>query len=83
VWEGSPLLLDTSFANVPPEIRELRFRADAGCGDTSSAAKQLIEALSRTYLQQFQRKVERYQDSTDPAEVERLRNEMSCELFGT
>ena len=32
VWEGSPDLLDTSFANVPPEIRELRFRADAGFG---------------------------------------------------
>jgi len=30
VWEGSPALLDTSFTNVPPEIRELRFRADAG-----------------------------------------------------
>jgi hypothetical protein len=29
-WEGSPALLDTSFLNVPPEIRELRFRADAG-----------------------------------------------------
>jgi len=29
-WEGSPALLDTSFVNVPPEIRELRFRADAG-----------------------------------------------------
>jgi hypothetical protein len=51
--------------------------------NTSSAAKQLIEALSKTYLQQFQRKVERYQNSTDPAEVERLRNEMSRELFGT
>ncbi len=32
VWEGSPALLDTSFANVPPEIRELRFRGDAGFG---------------------------------------------------
>jgi hypothetical protein len=51
--------------------------------DTSSAAKQLIEALSRSHLQQFQSKVERFQDSTDPAEVERLRNEMSRELFGT
>jgi hypothetical protein len=29
-WEGSPALLETSFVNVPPEIRELRFRADAG-----------------------------------------------------
>jgi hypothetical protein len=51
--------------------------------NTSSAAKQLIEALSKTHLQQFQRKAERYQDSTDPAEVERLRYEMSRELFGT
>jgi hypothetical protein len=31
-WEGSPALLETSFDNVPPEIRELRFRADAGFG---------------------------------------------------
>jgi len=29
---GAPLSLDTSFVNVPPEIRELRFRADAGFG---------------------------------------------------
>jgi hypothetical protein len=28
-WEGRPALLDTSFVNVSPEIRELRFRADA------------------------------------------------------
>ena len=32
VWEGSPDLLETSFTTVPPEIRELRFRADAGFG---------------------------------------------------
>jgi hypothetical protein len=31
-WAGSPALLETSFVNVPPEIRELRFRADAGFG---------------------------------------------------
>lgn len=31
-WEGSPALLETSFTIVPPEIRELRFRADAGFG---------------------------------------------------
>ena len=31
-WEGSPALLETSFATVPPQIRELRFRADAGFG---------------------------------------------------
>jgi len=31
-WDGSPELLDTCFANVPPGIRELRVRADAGFG---------------------------------------------------
>ena len=32
VWESSPALLETSFANVPPDLRELRFRGDAGFG---------------------------------------------------
>jgi hypothetical protein len=31
-WAGSVELLDTCFANVPPEIRELRVRANAGFG---------------------------------------------------
>jgi Transposase DDE domain group 1 len=31
-WDGSPELLDACFANVPPDIRELRVRADAGFG---------------------------------------------------
>lgn len=31
-WEGSLQVLDNCFANVPPDIRELRFRADAGFG---------------------------------------------------
>ena len=31
-WDGSLDVLDTSFANVPPRIRELRVRADAGFG---------------------------------------------------
>jgi len=30
--EASPALLETTFVNVPPEIRDLRFRADAGFG---------------------------------------------------
>jgi len=29
-WDGSVELLDTCFANVPPDIREIRARADAG-----------------------------------------------------
>lgn len=31
-WDGSVELLDTCFANVPPDIGELRLRADAGFG---------------------------------------------------
>src|SRR5258706_16330468 len=35
----------------------------------SSAASQLIETLSKLYLQQFQQRVERFQDANDPAEI--------------
>jgi hypothetical protein len=49
---------------------------------SSSAAVQLIEALAQLYLKQFETKVLRYQDSNDPAEAERLRQEISRELFG-
>jgi hypothetical protein len=31
-WGGSPELLDTCFVNVPPDIREIRLRADSGFG---------------------------------------------------
>ncbi|MGA7633606.1 MAG: IS1380 family transposase [Terriglobales bacterium] len=31
-WDGSLQLLDTCFANTPPDIREIRVRADAGFG---------------------------------------------------
>jgi len=48
----------------------------------SSAAGQLIEALYKLYLRQFERRVERYQDNSDPTEAERLRREISEELFG-
>jgi hypothetical protein len=48
----------------------------------SSAAGQLIEALYKLYLRQFERRVERYQDASDPTEAERLRREISEDLFG-
>jgi len=50
--------------------------------NSSSAASQLIETLSKLYLQQFQQRVERFQDANDPAEIERLRREISQDLFG-
>jgi len=31
-WDQSPVLLDTLFTTVPPDIREIRLRADAGFG---------------------------------------------------
>lgn len=31
-WDGSLELLDTCFSNVPPDIREIRLRADSGFG---------------------------------------------------
>jgi hypothetical protein len=31
-WDGSIELLDTCFTNVPPDVREIRARADAGFG---------------------------------------------------
>ena len=50
--------------------------------NSSSAAARLIEALSVLYLKQFERRVLRYQESSDPSEVERLRHDISRELFG-
>jgi hypothetical protein len=48
----------------------------------SSAAGRLIETLSSLQEKQFEQKVERYQVSADSSEVQRLRNEISRELFG-
>jgi hypothetical protein len=48
----------------------------------SSAAARLIEVVSLLYLRQFEQRVVRYQESTDPSEVERLRHDISRELFG-
>jgi hypothetical protein len=49
----------------------------------SSAAGRLIDALANLERKQFEERVERYQASTDPVEAERLRNEISRELFGS
>jgi len=48
----------------------------------SSAAARFIEALSSLQEKQFEQKVERYQMAVDSSEIERLRNEISRELFG-
>jgi hypothetical protein len=52
-------------------------------GHESGAAQDLIGVLAELYLEQFQSRVERFQASEDPEEVERLRGEISRELFGS
>ena len=50
-------------------------------GPAESAAGRLIDALADLRLSQFEAKVERFQAATDPAEVDRLGDEISHELF--
>lgn len=56
-WDGSVELLDTSFANVPPDIREIRARADAGFAfnpvldalESRQAQYAVVARLSRSF----------------------------------
>ena len=80
IMEAVQMLGDRALAEAVEQLRSPdQF---AGILSSSSAASQLIEELSKLHLRQFQRKVERYQDATDPADVEQLRLEISRELFG-
>jgi predicted regulator of amino acid metabolism with ACT domain len=64
-------------------IAQLKTSEDlTGLLNDSPAAQQLIETLSKMRLRQFELKVQRYQNADDPAEVERLRCDISQELFG-
>ena len=46
-WDGSVELLASCFLNVPPDIRELRVRADAGFG--FNPVLEVLEARSAHY----------------------------------
>jgi Transposase DDE domain group 1 len=56
-WEGSVELLDTCFANAPPDIREIRTRADAGFAfdpvlkalESQSAQYAVVARLTRPF----------------------------------
>ncbi len=54
----------------------------AGFLNQSSAAERLIEELAKLNLAQFEHKVRLYQGCTDPSEADRLRQEISAQLFG-
>jgi hypothetical protein len=60
-----------------------QLRSSEEGGHESGAAQDLIGVLAELYLEQFQSRVERFQASEDPHEVERLRGEISRELFGS
>ena len=60
-----------------------QLKTPEGRSHRDAAAEQLIELLADMYLQQFQKKVERFQNSQDPAEVEGLQQEIGQELFGS
>lgn len=47
----------------------------------SSAAGRLIHTLAEIHHRQFRQKVERFQESSDPAEVEHLWKQIERELF--
>jgi hypothetical protein len=47
-----------------------------------SLASQFIETLASLYLRQFQDRVQRYQETGDPAEADRLWNGVARDLFG-
>ena len=94
-WNNSGDGIEIPMGNITEAVQILGNRALAeaveqlkspdqfsGMLSSSSAAGRLIEELAELHLRQFQRKVERYQDSSDPAEVEQLRREISRELFG-
>src|SRR5207302_10867306 len=46
-WDGSVELMASSFVNVPPDIRELRVRADAGFG--FNPVLEILEARAAQY----------------------------------
>jgi hypothetical protein len=62
----------------------LALRSPSGFADVldDSSARQLIEALSNLYLEQFEDRVKRFQNTSDDAEAGRLWHEIANDLFG-
>ncbi|MBV9400668.1 MAG: hypothetical protein JO062_22005 [Bryobacterales bacterium] len=65
-------------------IEELKSPTEfLGVFDRSGCATlQLVEQLGRLNREHFERRVQRFQDTRDPVEADRLWNEISLELFG-
>ena len=64
-------------------VRQLKSPEEfTGMLSRSCAAVQFIEELGKLHREQFEKKIQRYQDAKDPAEVHRLASEISQELFG-
>lgn len=70
-------------ASLSEAVQQLKSPENViGFLDRSSAAEKLIKSLAKLRLRQFERKVEQFQECTDEAEAQRLRSEISAELFG-
>jgi hypothetical protein len=79
VTEAARALDNGSLARA---VAELKSSGDfAGMMDHSLAGR-LIERLASLYLPQFQDRVERFQESTNPSEADHRWGEISRELFG-
>jgi hypothetical protein len=72
---GNPVLAEA--------VQQLKSSEEfTGVLDHSCASARLIEELGRLHRTQFEQKVRNFQESKDPAEVQRLASEISHELFG-
>ncbi len=69
-------------ANLSETISQLKSPERFADALDRRSASRLIETLARLYLDQFRKRVERFQDSRDPAEADRLWGEITHDLFG-
>jgi hypothetical protein len=79
ITEVLRMLNDSDLSAAVSELKSPERFTDALDG---RCASRLINTLSRLYLHQFQTRVERFQDSNDPAEADRLWNSITRDLFG-
>ena len=79
ITEAVRMLNDSNLSDAVSQLKSPESFADAL--DRRSASR-LIEMLAKLWLDQFQNRVRRFQDSHDPAEADRLWGDITHDLFG-
>jgi hypothetical protein len=79
VTEAARALDNGSLAQA---VSELKSSSDFAGMMEHTLAGRFIEKLSSLYLRQFQNRVQRFQEGSDPAETGRLWDGISRDLFG-